>query len=58
MVLVFLYNSVDNTQSTFATIASELMKISESESEVAIDWFKRNKMVVNLYKFLGFMLEK
>ena len=46
VVLASLYNFAD-----FATTVSELIKILESESEVAIDWFKINKMVVNPDKF-------
>ena len=36
-----------NTLPKFATPVSRLIKILESESEVVIDWFKKNKMVVN-----------
>ena len=37
---------------------SELIKILESESEVVIDWFKINKMVVNPDKFQAIILDK
>ena len=48
VVLASLYNFADdNTLSAFATTVSELIKILESESEVVIDWFKINEMVVN-----------
>ena len=59
MVLAFLYNFADdNTLSTFVTTVSELIKILESESEVVIDWFKINKMVVNPDKFQAIILDK
>ena len=44
--------------SAFATTVSELIKILESESEVVIDWFKINKMVVNPDKFQAIILDK
>ena len=59
MVLASLYNFADdNTLSAFATTVSELIKILESESEVVIDWFKINKMVVNPDKFQAIILDK
>ena len=52
VALAFLYNFGDNnTLSAFATTVLRLNKILESQSEVVIDWFKKNKMVVNLDKF-------
>ena len=52
VVLASLYNFADdNTLSAFATTIPELIKILESESEVFIDWFKVNKMIVNPDKF-------
>ena len=57
--LASLYNFADdNTLSAFATTVSELIKILESESEVVIDWFKINKMVVNPDKFQAIILDK
>ena len=44
--------------SVFATTVSRLIKILESESEVFIDWFKKNKMVVNPDKFQAIILDK
>ena len=38
----------DNTLSSFAETIENLIRILESESEVAINWFKNNHMVVNL----------
>ena len=37
---------------------SRSAKILESESEVVIDWFKKNKMVVNPDKFEATILDK
>ena len=37
---------------------SRSAKILESESEVVIDWFKKNKMVVNPDKFEAIILDK
>ena len=43
---------------SFTTTVSRLIKILESESQVAMDWFKKNKMAVNLDKFQGAVLDK
>ena len=54
-----LYNFADNnTLSAFTTTVSTLIKILGSESEIAIDWFKENKMVVNPHKFQAIILDK
>ena len=59
VVLPSLYNSAnDNTLSAFATTVSILIKILEPKSEVVIDWFKKNKMVVNSDKFQVITLDK
>ena len=59
VVLASLYNFADdNILSAFATTVSELIKILESESEVVIDWFKINKMVVNPDKFQAIISDK
>ena len=59
VALACFYNfKDDNTLSAFATTVSRLIKIIESESEVVIDWFKKNKMVVNLDKFQANILDK
>ena len=59
VALASLYNFADdNTLSAFATTVSRLMKILESESEVAIDSFKKNKMVENPDKFEAIILDK
>ena len=59
MALSSLYNfAYNNTLSAFATTVSTLIKILGSESKVAIDWFKKNKMVVNPNKFQAIILDK
>ena len=59
VALASLYNfAVDNTLSAFATTVSRLIKILESESEVVIDWFKKNKMVVNPDKFQAIIIRQ
>ena len=59
MALASLYNFVDdNSLPAFAITVSRLIKISESKSEVVIDWFKKNEMVVNPDKFQAIILDK
>ena len=59
MALASLYDFIDdNTLSVFATTFSRLIKIFESEHEVVIDWFKKNRMVVNPDKFQTNILDK
>ena len=41
----------DNTLSSFAKKIENLNSILESESEIAINWFKNNHMIVNPCKF-------
>ena len=41
----------DNTISSYAKSIPELIKILESESEIAINWFNSNDMIVNSDKF-------
>ena len=48
----------DNTLSAFAYSIQELIKILESESEIAIKWFKDNKMIVNPDKFQAILIDK
>ena len=58
MALASLYNFADeNTLSAFTTTVSRLNEILESESEVVINWFKKNKMVVNPDKFQATILD-
>ena len=49
---------VPQNQSAFANTVSGLTKILESESEVVIDWFKKNKMVLYSDKFQVIILGK
>ena len=57
MALASLYNFSDESAlSAFSTTVSRLIKILESESEDVIDWFKKNKMVVNSDKFQAILL--
>ena len=59
VTLASLYNFADdNTLSAFATIGSELIAMLEPESEVALDWSKKYKMVVNSDKFQAVILDK
>ena len=48
----------DNSQPVFAPAVSRLIKILESESKVVIDWFKKNKMLVNPDKFQAVILDQ
>ena len=59
MVLASLYNfSNDNTLSAPAATVSRFIKTLESEYEVTIDRFKKNKVVLNLGKFQAIVLDK
>ena len=59
MALASLYNFVDdNSLPAFTITVSRLIKILESKSEVVIDWFKKNEMVVNPDKFQAIILDK
>jgi hypothetical protein len=48
----------DNTISAHSESIPELLKILETESEVAINWFKSNDMIVNPDKFQAIILNK
>ena len=49
---VSLHNFADdNTLSAFAETILDLIDILQSRSEIVIDWFKNNKMIVNPDKF-------
>ena len=41
----------DNTLSAWANIISDLINKLESDSDIAIEWFKKNKKIVNPDKF-------
>ena len=48
----------DNFLSTIAKTLVELKNTLQSESEVVINWFKNNKMIVNPEKFQVIILDK
>ena len=48
----------DNTLTAFANSIQNLIYLLESESSVAIKWFKDNKMIVNPGKFQAIILDK
>ena len=48
----------DNSLSATARTVTELKNTLQSESEVIINWFKNNKMIVNPEKFQAIILDK
>ena len=48
----------DNTLSAWANTISDLINKFESDSNIAIEWFKMNKMIVNPDKFQAILLNK
>ena len=48
----------DNTLTTFAQNVLNLISVLEFESNIAIDWFKTNKMIVNPRKFQSNIIDK
>ena len=48
----------DNTVSSFANAIKNLISILESQSEIAINWFKNNHMIVNPGKFQAIIFDK
>ena len=48
----------DNALTAFANNIHNLIHLLESESSVAIKWFKNNKMIVNPGKFQAIILDK
>ena len=48
----------DNTLSCFAKTVKDLINLLKEESEVAINWFSSNKMIVNPDKFKSIILTK
>ena len=48
----------DNSLSAAAKTVTELKIILQPESDVIINWFKKNKMIVNREKFQGIILNK
>ena len=56
---VSLHNFADdNTLSAFAETILELIDILQLGSEIVIDWFENNKMIVNPDKFQAILLDK
>ena len=48
----------DNTISASANSIQDLLKILESESEIAIEWFEGNDMIANADKFQSMIINK
>ena len=48
----------DNTLTAFANSIQNLIHLLESESSVAMKWFKENKMIVDPGKFQAIILNK
>ena len=48
----------DNTLAAWANTISDLINKLESDSNIAIEWFKMNKMIVNPNKFQAIVLNK
>ena len=48
----------DNTLSSFAKIIKNIISILEQESEIAINWFKDNHLIVNPGKFQAIIFDK
>ena len=52
------YFADDNTISSISKEKEALLKTLEKESEKAVDWFRRNNMIVNPEKFQSMILER
>ena len=48
----------DNTLSAWAETVSKLIDTLESESNIAIDWFRKNEMIIKPDKFQAIILDK
>ena len=48
----------DNTLSAWGETVSKLIDMLESESNIAIDWFTKNEMIINTDKFQTIILDK
>ena len=48
----------DNKLTNFAQNIQTLISVLESESNIAIDWFERNKIIVNPGKFQSIIIDK
>ena len=54
-----MYNFADdNSLSAIAKTVAELKNTLQSESEIVINWFKNNKMIVNTEKFQAIILHE
>ena len=54
-----MYNFADdNTLSAWGETVSKVIDTLESESNIAIDWFTKNEMVINPDKFQAIILDK
>ena len=59
ILIAWVHNFADGTTlSAFAENVSKLINISQSESEVITDWFKKNQMIVNSDKFQVKIIDK
>ena len=57
--MVSAHNFADNnTLFAFAKNVSKLINILQSESELIIDWFKKNQMILNSDEFQLLMIDK
>ena len=57
--VAFMHNFVDdNTLSAWGETVSKLTETLESESNIAIDWFTKNEIIINLDKFQAIILDK
>ena len=48
----------DNTLTSFSNSVSNLIKILETETNVAMSWLKKNKMIANPKKFQSIIISK
>ena len=56
--MAFMHNSDDdNTLSAWDETVSKLIDTLASESNIAIDWFAKNEMIVNPGKFQAIIVE-
>ena len=59
MEIASMHNFADNnTLSAWGETLSKLIGTLESESNIAIDWFTKNEMIINQDKFQAIILDK
>ena len=59
MEIASMHNFADNnTLSAWGETLSKLIGTLESESNIAIDWFTKNEMIINPEKFQAIILDK